>query len=220
MTAAARLNYLTAYRLQRLGARVPLRTDAGAPLAVWAAYCAAQDARRPDPLTSSVRARSGARSLARGLGLRLRLRLSLPFPLPPAAGPAAPVLEGLPAPATAQAHPPAQPDPSPSSDSCPCDACGGSGRVPVSAFVFPRSDNCYFCTQCGGSGLLYLDPEPEPTPAKLLALSLADCFQAIDAFYHCQVSGAADLHAALKLSAQRARKTLTDTGYPLSRWPF
>lgn len=220
MTAAARLNYLTAYRLQRLGARVPLRTDAGAPLSVWAAYCAAQDARRPDPLTSSVRARSGARSLARGLGLRLRLRLSLPFPLPPAAGPAAPVPAGLPAPATAQAHPPAQPDPSPSSDFCSCDVCDGLGRVPVCSFAFHQPDEFELCSQCGGSGLLYLDPEPDPSIAKTLALSLAECVRVIDDFYHSQVDSDADLHAALKAVCQRARATLNETGYSLSRWPF
>ncbi|MFO1357854.1 hypothetical protein [Plasticicumulans sp.] len=220
MTAAARRDYLTAYRLQRLGARVPLRTDARAPLAVWAAGAAAQDAHRPDPLTASVRTRSGSRALALGLGLRLRLRLPLPLdPVsPPAAGSAAPVPAGLPAPATAQAHPPAQPDPSPSSDSCPCDACAGTGRI--RSFAFDPPDEFDVCESCG-SGFTEVDlSEPEPIPAKLLALSLAECVRAIDDFYHCQVSSDVDLHAALKAACQRARSTLSETGYSLSRWPF
>lgn len=220
MTAAARLNYLTAYRLQRLGSFV-LRDDAAAPLPVWAAQCAAETAHTPDPLSAPMTVRRGAHALARGLGLGIgRLRLTRfgylpPDPIPPAAGPAALVLAGLPAPATAQAHPPAQPNPhpqDPSPELIPCDFCAGTGRV---------RDACDFCESCDGFGFTEVDlSEPDPSIAKTLALSLADCLQAIDAFYHCQVSGAADLHAALKLSAQRARKTLIDTGYPLSRWPF
>lgn len=221
--AAARLNYLTAYRLQRLGAFV-LRDDAAAPLPVWAAQCAAETAHTPDPLSAPMTVRRGSLALLVGLGVgRLRScppRLPLD-PIPPAAGPAAPVPAGLPAPATVQARPPAQSDPSPSSDSCPCDVCAGTGRIRSFAFDPPDSWVDDVCESCGGSGFTEVDlSEPEPIPAKLLALSLAECVRAIDDFYHCQVSSDVDLHAALKAACQRARSTLSETGYSLSRWPF
>ncbi|WP_347279931.1 hypothetical protein [Plasticicumulans sp.] len=226
MTAAARRDYLTAYRLHRLGARVPLRTDARAPLAVWAAACAAPDARRTDPLSVPLRTRLRALALAQGLGVgRLVTLQRLPLPLdliPPAAGPAAPPPAGLPAPATAQAHPPAQPDPQdPTPELIPCDVCAGTGRVRVCSFAFDSPDEFDFCESCGGFGFTEVDlSEPDPSIAKTLALSLAECVRVIDDFYHCPVSSDVDLHAALKAACQRARATLNETGYSLSRWPF
>ena len=82
MTAAARLNYLTAYRLQRLGAFV-LRDDYRAPLAVWAAQCAAETAHTPDPLSAPLTVRRGSLALLVGLGFG-RLRSCPPrLPLDP-----------------------------------------------------------------------------------------------------------------------------------------
>ena len=222
---SARRDFRAVYRLQRLGAFV-LRDDAAAPLPVWAAQCAAETAHTPDPLSAPMTVRRGSLALAGGLGIG-RLRLTrvgyLPSdPIPPAAGPAAPVSAGLPAPATAQAHPPAQPDPQdPTPELIPCDVCAGTGRVRVCSFAFDSPDEFDFCESCGGFGFTEVDlSEPDPSIAKTLALSLAECVRVIDDFYHCPVSSDVDLHAALKAVCQRARKTLTDTGYPLSRWPF
>ena len=217
---SARRDFRAVYRLQRLGAFV-LRDDAAAPLPVWAAQCAAETAHTPDPLSAPMTVRRGSLALAGGLGIG-RLRLTrvgyLPSdPIPPAAGPAAPVSAGLPAPATAQAHSPAQPAP----ELIPCDFCAGTGRIRSFAFDPPDAWVDDVCESCGGSGFTEVDlSEPDPSIAKTLALSLAECVRVIDDFYHCPVSSDVDLHAALKAVCQRARKTLTDTGYPLSRWPF
>lgn len=214
MTAAARLNYLTAYRLQRLGAFV-LRDDYRAPLAVWAAQCAAETARTPDPLSAPLTVRRGAQALAVGLGIgRLRLRRSGHLPadlIPPAAGPAAPPPAGLPAPATVQATEPAQPDFS--DDLILCDTCEGTGRLQVCSFSSTPIDEFDVCHSCGGTGYSSVPDEPAPTSAQQLARALAACVQSVDCFYHSTTAAAADLHADLKATRAQARLTLLRLGF-------
>lgn len=104
----ARRDYLVAWRWLRLGARLPLRLDLLAPEPLQCAFMAFADRRKMDPLAVSLRDCAW-------------------YVFPPAAGPAAPVPAGLPAPAAAQAliSAPAQSDPLPRPDFVSC-ACGGA----------------------------------------------------------------------------------------------
>lgn len=205
--------FRAAYRLQRLGAFV-LRDDAAAPLPVWAAQCAAETAHTPDPLSAPLTVRRGAQALAGGLGIgRLRLTRSGHLPadlIPPAAGPAAPPLAGLPAPATVQATEPAQPDLS--DDLTLCNVCEGAGFVPVVSFAFDQPDEYCVCDECGGTGYSVPD-EPAPTSAQQLARALAACVLSVDCFYHSTTAAAADLHADLKATRAQARLTLLRLGF-------
>lgn len=211
---SARRDFRAAYRLQRLRAFV-LRDDAAAPLPVWAAQCAAETARMPDPLSASLTVRRGAQALAGGLGIgRLRLTRSGHLPadlIPPAAGPAAPPPAGLLALATAQATEPAQPDPS--DDLTLCNVCEGAGFVPVTSFAFHQPDEYCVCDECGGTGYSSVPDEPAPTSAQQLARALAACVLSVDAFYYSTTAAAADLHADLKATRAQARLTLLRLGF-------
>lgn len=139
-----RRDYLVAYRWLRLGVRLPLRLDLEAPEHLQSAFVAFGARRRPDPFAVPLCDRAWF-SPSRHVGLARHVSDLLGVnpddfgdgwlediadafdvdvdldDFPPAAGPAAPVPAGLPAPATAQVliSAPVQPDPA----FC---ACGGA----------------------------------------------------------------------------------------------